>query len=104
MSVRNGISTQLDGRTSFQADIIYDQCSCLADHLVKKCSGDPLHVQLLDGRAASPAVFLDKLCDAICMEVKLQQMHDSEGQVCSMDLGLKQLQSLDLNLQQYVCD
>ena len=24
------------------------------------CSGDPWHVQLLDGRAASPAVFLDK--------------------------------------------
>ena len=75
---------------------------CFADHLVKKCSRDHLHVQLLDGREASPAVFPDKLCDAICMEVKLQQMHDSEGQVCSMGLGLKQLQLLDLNLQQYV--
>ena len=71
---------------------------CLADHLVKKCSRDHLHVQLLEGRAASPAVFPDKLCDAICLGVK----HDSDGQMCSVDLGLKQLQSLDLKLQQHV--
>jgi len=56
---------------------------CIAEELSRRCKGEHVHQQLVDGRAKEAAIYPEPLCKAICIGL-VRELRNRNRQIRSL--------------------